>query len=329
MAEWSTAYMNDLPDSAFLYIEPGGSKDSEGKTKPRSLRHFPYKDASGAVDLPHLRNALSRIPQSNMSADVKARLTAKAQRILADRRAGMSVIESEFRSLDATDELFQLRDDGDEMPTLVGHFAVFDQWTEINSRFEGQFLERMAPGAFDKTFAENRRNMRVLFQHGKDPEVGEKILGPIAELRSEQFGAYYEVPLFKGVPQLLVSGLGAGEYGSSFRFRAMKEEWNERAEASEYNPNGLRERTITEAKVMEFGPVTFPAYEGASAGLRSITDWWIEQDLRHQLEVFGGNRAVALEPEVKVETSPNFEPSRRTRVVDHLSTGEEDKPWRL
>jgi hypothetical protein len=64
-ATWDIAYINDLPDSAFLYIEPGGEKDDEGKTKPRSMRHFPYRDSGGAVDLPHLRNAIARIPQSN------------------------------------------------------------------------------------------------------------------------------------------------------------------------------------------------------------------------------------------------------------------------
>ena len=37
------------------------------------------------------------------------------------------------------------------------------------------------------------------------------------------------------------------------------------AQASSYKPTGLPERTITEAKVMEFGPVTFPAYEDATA----------------------------------------------------------------
>src|SRR5262249_11903809 len=80
-AVWSTSYMNNLPDSSFLYVEDGGKKDSEGKTTPRSLRHFPYKDANGKVDLPHLRNALARIPQSSLSADVKARAIAKAQSI--------------------------------------------------------------------------------------------------------------------------------------------------------------------------------------------------------------------------------------------------------
>jgi phage head maturation protease len=34
------------------------------------------------------------------------------------------------------------------MPTVSGHFAVFNRWTEIDSLFEGQFMERFAPGSF-------------------------------------------------------------------------------------------------------------------------------------------------------------------------------------
>lgn len=82
-AVWSTAYINDLPDSAFLYVEDG-EKDSDGKTTPRTKRHFPYKDANGKVDLPHLRNALARIPDSDLPQSVKDDATAKAKRILAD-----------------------------------------------------------------------------------------------------------------------------------------------------------------------------------------------------------------------------------------------------
>jgi len=89
-AVWTTAFMNDLPDSAFLFIEPGGDKDEDGRTVPRSLRHFPYKDASGKIDLPHLRNALARIPQSSLSAEVKQRVIAKAQGIAVDAGIGVS-----------------------------------------------------------------------------------------------------------------------------------------------------------------------------------------------------------------------------------------------
>ena len=81
-AEWSTRYKNDLPDSAFLYIEAGGKRDSEGKIKPRSLRHFPYKDADGKVDRAHILNAIARIPQAKfLSQAQKDRLQARARKI--------------------------------------------------------------------------------------------------------------------------------------------------------------------------------------------------------------------------------------------------------
>jgi hypothetical protein len=89
-AVWTRKAINDLPDSCFLYIEPGGTKDSEGKTKPRSLRHFPYKNASGKIDLPHLRNAIARIPQSGISAAKKASLQARARRLLGGAAKAMS-----------------------------------------------------------------------------------------------------------------------------------------------------------------------------------------------------------------------------------------------
>lgn len=56
-AAMSSAAINDLPDSAFAYIEPGGTKDSDGKTTPRSLRHFPIHDKT------HADNAAARIAQ--------------------------------------------------------------------------------------------------------------------------------------------------------------------------------------------------------------------------------------------------------------------------
>lgn len=169
---------------------------------------------------------------------------------------------------------YELRASGDGAPpTLVGNFAVFNQWTEINSMWEGNFLERISPGAFTKTFKENRADMRVLFQHGQDPQIGDKPLGPIDTLEENSDGAYYEVPLLDAAyVRDLIPGLEAGLYGASFRFKVMREDIADSPKPSAYNPRGLPERTIKEAKVMEFGPVTFPAYAGASAGVRSITD---------------------------------------------------------
>jgi HK97 family phage prohead protease len=164
--------------------------------------------------------------------------------------------------------------DGDDGLVMAGHFAVFDKWTEINSLWEGNFMERFVSGAFKKTIREQRDRMRVLFQHGTDPQVGDKPLGPIRDLREDDEGAAYEVPLLDAsyVRDQVLPGLQAGLYGASFRFKVMREEIVDEPKPSDSNPHGLPERTVKEAQVMEFGPVTFPAYEGASAGIRSLTD---------------------------------------------------------
>jgi HK97 family phage prohead protease len=169
------------------------------------------------------------------------------------------------------------------MPTLAGYFAVFNQPTEINSYYEGNFIERIAPGAFNATFANDREAMRCLFQHGMDPQAGDKPLGPIRTLREDARGPFYEVPLLDAhYVHELIPGLQAGVYGASFCFRAMREDLDERPGVSASNPKGLPERILREVEVIEFGPVTFPAYPEATAGVRSLTDWYqATQEERH------------------------------------------------
>lgn len=83
---WTRAYINTLPDSAFLYIEPGGTKDDDGKTVPRSLRHFPYRSRTGEVDIHHLNNARARIGNSHVSEAAKREAFEKSERALAQAR---------------------------------------------------------------------------------------------------------------------------------------------------------------------------------------------------------------------------------------------------
>ena len=97
-AVWSTAFVNNLEDACFLYIAPGGVKDSDGKTVPRTNRNFPYRTAPGAQpDLPHLRNAIARIPQSTaegLDDTKKASLQARARKMLEDASDGKTLDES-------------------------------------------------------------------------------------------------------------------------------------------------------------------------------------------------------------------------------------------
>jgi HK97 family phage prohead protease len=201
-----------------------------------------------------------------MSGTTDAQLAPPKEGLL---RANFNVAELRAVELRAEGEG---EGDAPSGPVMAGYFLVFDQWTEIKSYYEGNFLERFAAGSAKKTIRDNREAMRVLFQHGYDYAIGDKPLGPINELREEGEGVYYEVPLLDAayVREEVLPGLEEDLYGASFRFRVIREEIDEEPGVSDHNPQGLPERTIKEVQILEFGPVTFPAYEGASAGVRSM-----------------------------------------------------------
>jgi hypothetical protein len=100
-AKWSTSYKNNLPDSAFFYIEPGGKKDSEGKTTPRSLRHLPYKNSGGKVDIPHVQSAIQRANQvvlkngKKIGSNKVKEIRNKARKILAFAKKDDAEIKAE------------------------------------------------------------------------------------------------------------------------------------------------------------------------------------------------------------------------------------------
>lgn len=162
-------------------------------------------------------------------------------------------------------------DDGDA-PILFGNFARFGEWNEIDSVVEGRFLERVQKGAYARTFRHKSTRMPVLFQHGWDPEVGDKVIATTEVLREDEDGPYFEARLLDGLPPLLLAGLREDRYGVSYRFRVLREDWVERPERADHNPDGIPERTIREAEVYEFGPVTFPADPQAAIAVRSLTD---------------------------------------------------------
>ena len=172
---------------------------------------------------------------------------------------------------------------GEPDNTLFGHFAVFEEWTEINSVREGRFMERVVPGAFKDTLTRGRDRIKVLYDHGQDPSTGNKPLGVPLSMEEDTRGAAFEVELFD-VPYVneLKPAIKAGQMGSSFRFSVrgkQGEQWVKARRTTDYNPNGLDERTITAVDVFEFGPVTFPAYAEATSGLRSMTDQFFDKML--------------------------------------------------
>ncbi|MFD8531523.1 HK97 family phage prohead protease [Streptosporangium canum] len=161
----------------------------------------------------------------------------------------------------------------DWAPVMVVRFSPFNTWYEINSYWEGRFLERTERGAFAKTIAEQGSRVKVLFNHGSDPQIGDKILGLPQDLREDPDSAAGDVPLLDtSYNRDLMPGIEAGGYGSSFMFRVIQDAWNDEPGRSDHNPEGLPERTIKEVRLFEFGPVTWPANAEATTGIRSMTD---------------------------------------------------------
>lgn len=107
---------DDLPDTSFAYIAPGGEKDEDGRTEPRSLRHLPYRDNDGKIDLLRLHDALVEVDQTNLSS--KARTQAKQVLIKANEKGGqVTMSDEELRAL------FGLSDD-DDVTALVTLFKA-------------------------------------------------------------------------------------------------------------------------------------------------------------------------------------------------------------
>ncbi|MHB1907767.1 MAG: phage major capsid protein [Nitrososphaerales archaeon] len=100
---WSESYISELPDDAFAYVEPTTQKDEQGKSTPRSMRHFPYKDKNGKPDPSHVRNALARLSQSNLPPQAKGaarkRLAAAAKQV-GIKASNQDALESLEKALD-------------------------------------------------------------------------------------------------------------------------------------------------------------------------------------------------------------------------------------
>ena len=132
-AEMSAADINDLPDSAFAYIEPGGHKDDDGKTVPRSLRHFPINDEA------HVRNALSRAPQSPFGDEAMPKIRAAAKKFGIEVAKEAQDMDEDI--LDPMTALAEPEQDMSGMPTDPGSpaweaidAATAYKWTAILAR---------------------------------------------------------------------------------------------------------------------------------------------------------------------------------------------------
>jgi len=157
---------------------------------------------------------------------------------------------------------FEARNSGDDGFTLEGYGAVFNQPTRIDSH-EGRFDEVIDRSAFSKTLME--RTPVLQFDHGRDPATGSVPIGSIQDIRADDHGLFVSARMHDNarvepIRQAIASG---AIDGMSFRFQVLRDDWDEER-------GDVPLRTLKEVSLLEVGPVVFPAYAGASVGVRSI-----------------------------------------------------------
>lgn len=220
-------------------------------------------------------------------------------------------------------------DEAGDGNTLVGYAAVFNEPTVIDS-WEGHFVERIAPGAFRKTLRERGDLVKVLFNHGMDPSIGDKPLGKPTVMKEDERGLYVEVPLSDTSYNADIKALlrdGALD-GMSFRMTVTKEKWDDPTDARE-----LPERTIMEIRLYELGPVTFQAYEATQVGIRSHAPAAFEAwRAAHEPPALRTEQTDPEAPsgdpdETEGEPAPDPEPAAATRDDEAATTGTPSDPY--
>jgi HK97 family phage prohead protease len=288
-AEMKAASINDLPDSAFAHIEPGGKKDASGRTVPRSLRHFPVHDAA------HVRNALARAPQSpfGTKAMPKIRQAAKKYGVDVSTDSSDGASRSELMRDYPLEDLHIVRSgDGGDGRTMEAFAAVFNTETYIEDH-QGKYLEVIEPFAFNKRIADLKRSraglgqVKVMFNHARDlqgnPEP--RFMMPVATPVSIEAtprglltrSRFNGTPLAEEVLELVKSG---SVTSMSFTGQIVRSDPQlKRGQRHQPGPSGLTVVRRQELGLKEFGPVLFAAYEDAGInGVRMFTPGTWEPD---------------------------------------------------
>jgi HK97 family phage prohead protease len=286
MAQMTAKSINDLPDSDFAYIESGGEKDEDGKTVPRSLRHFPIHDAA------HVRNALARASQSPFGKQAMPKILAAAKKfgieVSGDRDMpnggiprglplGVAIRAAEFmpvltayqrnnvlesRLSSHYNNRLELRGMTDIEAHVHGYSTVYDVPYAVAGGPPYGWNEVVRSGATQKSIKE-RDDVRLLINHTGLPIARTK--PGTMTLMSDGVGQLMDarVDLRSTTTRDVVLAMDRGDVDEmSFSFEVTKQKWN-----SDYT-----EREIFEVKQYDNSIVTYPASPTASVYIKQDAD---------------------------------------------------------
>ena len=147
--------------------------------------------------------------------------------------------------------------DGESGRTTKGYACLFDNVTSIG----GYWQERFAKGAFSKSLGE--RDVVALHSHDDGRPMGRMSRDTLRITEDDKgLGFENDLPDTQDGRDLATSIDRGDIEGMSFRFRALKEEWDETQDPPM--------RTVIEAELFEITYTAFPAYPDTEVGMRSL-----------------------------------------------------------
>ena len=192
---------------------------------------------------------------------------------------------------------------------IEGYAAVFNQVAEI---WPG-FREVIRPGAFARAIEEGA-DVRALWNHDPNYVLGRRGSGTLAVNEDEHGLRYVVRPPRAQWAEDLQETIGRGDVNrSSFAFIVRLERWTQDVE------NGFSLRELLDVDVIDVSPVTYPAYEGTSVGLRGAVgarEAWE----RYQAQGGAGQEAGAVDVAAERARTQGRLAVRRRRL-DLISAG--------
>lgn len=174
----------------------------------------------------------------------------------------------------------EVRSESDKPDVIFGRAATYDVWTVLYKTRLSVVRERINKGAFANALKE-KQDVRALFNHDANFVLGRSTSGTL-RLDDGDDGLGYEIdpPDSQTVRDLVLTPMKRGDIsGSSFAFsiRSGGEKWTEYE-----GKDGLDyyDRDVNDADLYDVSPVTFPAYDESTSGVRN----GLSPELRARIE---------------------------------------------
>jgi HK97 family phage prohead protease len=314
MAVLSSSARDNLPDSAFAYIEPGGKKVN-GKTVPGSKRHYPVHDEA------HIRAALSRIGQgARFANEAKAKVmaAAKAKGIQHDEASSSTgrSFESLYPEVRFLADVPEIRSVNEGPAHITGYAAAFGKL----SRRLGGFVERVMPTAFNESRDAGWPDMVCRYNHKDDMVLGTTAAGTLS-LEIDERGMRYDViPPNCRADVLEYVQRGDVRY-SSFAFRCMNPGVDDEWGVTEFN---FPMRSLHNVAALDCAPVLDPAYRDTTAVARNMTGaieslaMWVDAEPAEVRNMLEAGQASRFFKRTDRPSAPKAEPVPEVRASEML-----------